>query len=75
VQRIGYDVQAHFSTGSSDSTTVRLTRGQAETLGMAEGSQVWLRVAATASTLRTSAVDAHSAVTPSYGKSSVPALR
>jgi sulfate transport system ATP-binding protein len=50
LQRIGFEVRAELRTGDSQ-PWVQLTRGQAENLRITEGSTVWLRAAAGASTL------------------------
>ena len=42
VQRVGFEVRVEMSTGAEQSTWVQLTRGQAEQLGLHEGSPVWL---------------------------------
>jgi sulfate transport system ATP-binding protein len=50
LQRIGYEVRAETRSGSSE-PWVQLTRGQAEALGLRQGSTVWLRAAPHAATL------------------------
>jgi len=45
LQRVGFEVRAEMETGAVDSTTVQLTRGQSEALGLTEGSPVWLQPA------------------------------
>jgi sulfate/thiosulfate transport system ATP-binding protein len=56
LQRVGYEVRATVRTGEAE-PWVQLTRGQADALDLAAGSQVWLRAAphAAALTLRDSA--------------------
>jgi sulfate transport system ATP-binding protein len=50
LQRIGFEVRAELRSGDS-TPWVQLTRGQADSLRMAEGAMVWLRPAPGASTL------------------------
>jgi sulfate transport system ATP-binding protein len=50
LQRIGFEVRAELRAGESR-PWVQLTRGQAESLRLSEGSTVWLRPAPGASTL------------------------
>ena len=50
LQRIGFEVRAELEAGTSR-PWVQLTRGQAESLGVAAGTTVWLRAAVGASTL------------------------
>jgi sulfate transport system ATP-binding protein len=50
LQRIGFEVRAELRAGESR-PWVQLTRGQAESLQLSEGSTVWLRAAPGASTL------------------------
>jgi sulfate transport system ATP-binding protein len=42
VQRIGFEVRAAMTTADEATTSVQLTRGQSESLNLAEGAQVWL---------------------------------
>ncbi|MBE7187508.1 sulfate/molybdate ABC transporter ATP-binding protein [Jatrophihabitans endophyticus] len=51
VQRVGFEVRFEMSTGAEDATWVQLTRGQAESLGLGEGSAVWLAAAANSTSL------------------------
>jgi sulfate transport system ATP-binding protein len=50
LQRIGFEVRAELRAGESR-PWVQLTRGQADSLRLSEGSSVWLRAAPGASTL------------------------
>ena len=52
VQRVGFEVRADVLTaGATAATTVQLTRGQADSLGLREGARVRLRTAPGASTV------------------------
>ncbi|MCU1690494.1 MAG: sulfate transporter, ATPase subunit [Pseudonocardiales bacterium] len=52
VQRVGFEVRVDFATPASAAvTTVQLTRGQADSLGIRDGLRIWLRAAPNASTI------------------------
>jgi sulfate transport system ATP-binding protein len=51
LQRVGFELRAEMSTATDTSTTVQLTRGQGEALGLAEGVPVWLRAAPNSTSL------------------------
>ena len=52
VQRVGFEVRADvLAAGAAAATTVQLTRGQADSLGLREGARVRLRTAPGASTV------------------------
>jgi sulfate/thiosulfate transport system ATP-binding protein len=42
LQRVGFEVRAEMSTSTGELTSIQLTRGQSEALGLAVSSQVWL---------------------------------
>ncbi len=59
LQRIGFETRAEIrpvGDGSGDGLWVQLTRGQADSLRLDEGTQVWLRPAAHASTIQAPAL-------------------
>jgi sulfate transport system ATP-binding protein len=52
VQRVGFEVRVDFETGlDPQPTTVQLTRGQADSLGIRDGLTIWLRPAPGSSTI------------------------
>ena len=53
LQRVGFEVRVEMgaTAEAEPSTWVQLTRGQSESLGLHEGSQVWLAVAPNSTTL------------------------
>ncbi|WP_375485534.1 sulfate/molybdate ABC transporter ATP-binding protein [uncultured Jatrophihabitans sp.] len=52
LQRVGFEVRVELAAGQEkDATWVQLTRGQSESLGLAEGTPVWLAVSADSTTL------------------------
>ncbi|HZC71424.1 MAG TPA: sulfate ABC transporter ATP-binding protein [Jatrophihabitans sp.] len=51
LQRVGYEVRAEMDTDGSAPTTVQLTRGQSESMNLAEGANVWLQHVPNSTTL------------------------
>ncbi|WP_375493090.1 sulfate/molybdate ABC transporter ATP-binding protein [uncultured Jatrophihabitans sp.] len=51
VQRIGFEVRAEIEHASAEPTTAQLTRGQSESLRLADDAQVWLRAAPNSTSL------------------------
>jgi sulfate transport system ATP-binding protein len=52
LQRVGFEVRVELTTGKADAGPwVQLTRGQAESLNLREGTPVWLAVAPNSTTL------------------------
>ena len=50
LHRVGFEVRAELHDGD-DNLFVHLNRGQVDALGISEGSQVWIRPAAGASSV------------------------